>query len=337
MSSEKSFTPEEILGVGQKRFLSIDDLANLPPPVWMVEGVFERGSLVMLAGPPASLKSFMLIDWLLCMASGRKWLNRKTQTCKVAYVLGEGKSSLFKRITAWIKYNELSEDELRRLKENFKVTFEVPQFASKASTDNLLASLVQEDFKPEVIAVDTFARSFVGLDENDAKDTGVWIDSADRLRQLGYTVLFLHHTKKNTEFGMQYRGSSAVLGAMDTSMTLERKDNSCTLRITKQKDHDEGKPMRFNKINVGMGNEGSCVLVPAMAGISINMDDEEGGELTNTIMASDEVNNLASRLVADETFLNDTERAEVLANESGLTLNAARTRVSRIKVKKSKV
>lgn len=305
----------------------------MPPPVWLIEGLFERDSLIMLAGPPGSFKSFMLIDWMLCMASGRKWMNRPTQMGKVVYALGEGKSSLFKRITAWIKYNELSEEELRRLKENFKVTFEVPQLASKASTDNFLAELVKEEFRPDIIAIDTFARGAVGLDENDAKDTGVWIDAADRVRQeLKCAIIFLHHTKKNMEFGVQYRGSSAILGAMDTGMTLERKEDMATLKVTKQKDHDEGKPLKFQKVMIGAGAD-SMVLAPFASSISINMDEEEGDL---TIMSPEQVATLTAALVADETFLNDTERAEVLASESGMTLNAARVRVSRLRPKRTK-
>jgi len=78
-----------------------------------------------------------------------------TQCGKVVYALGEGKSSLFKRINAWLNHNKLTPDEYERFDTNFRITFEVPQLASKASTDNFLADLAKEDFVPDVIAVDT--------------------------------------------------------------------------------------------------------------------------------------------------------------------------------------
>lgn len=298
----------------------------MPAPQWLIEGLFEKNSLIMLAGPSYSFKSFLLIDWMLCLASGRKWLGRKTVPCKVGYALGEGKSSLIKRIHAWLKYNELSEEELQRVKDNFRVTFEVPQLASKASVDNMLADLEREGFKPDVIAIDTFARSFVGLDENDAKDTGLWIESADRLRQLGYGVIFLHHTKKNTEFGVTYRGSTAIIGAMDTAMTLVRDQVHCTMTVTKQKDHDEGPPFRFRRVLVPINPEGetSCVLVNAP------IVDERFTEEYHDRMAKEmDIVDIIAELLEDAEYKNDAARAEELAKRAGMTLSAAKARISR--------
>lgn len=300
----------------------------MPAPSWMIEGLFERSSLVMLAGPSYSFKSFLLLDWLLCMASGRDWCGRKTTPARVGYALGEGKLSLLKRVQAWITYNDPTTSQLERLKANFRTTFDVPQLASKASVDNMLADLEIEGYKPDVIAIDTFARSMVGLDENDAKDTGLWVEQADRLRQIGYGVLFLHHTKKNTEFGNVYRGSTAIMGAMDTAMTLVRSENTCTLTVTKQKDHDEGAPMRFRRILVGAGgNEQSCVLVPSMMIDSRFMGDEEIGAINNG--PREDLNEVLADVLEDGTFKSDSARAEALAKRAGISWSAAQSRISR--------
>lgn len=293
----------------------------MPEPQWLIEGLFEAKSLVMLAGPSYSFKSFLLIDWMLCMASGRLWQGRRTVPCKIGYALGEGKSGLFKRIQAWLNYNKLNEEEMARLKANFRVTFDVPQLAHKASVDNMLADLTKEEFKPEVIAIDTFARSFVGLDENDSKDTGLWVEQADKLRQLGYSVIFLHHTKKSTEFGIHYRGSTAIMGAMDTAMTLVRTDDDCTLTVTKQKDHDEGPPLRFRRVLVPIGNkEDSLVLVP-LAPVIDSRFVEEDPEL--------DVNELVAELLEDATYTSDRSRARELAARTGMSEGAAQTKISR--------
>lgn len=304
------------------RFLSLTDLNNMPSPQWLIKDLFERNSLIMLAGPSYSFKSFLLIDWILCMASGRNWLGRPTIPCKVGYALGEGKSSLIKRIAAWVKYNDLTPDQETKLNENFRVTFEVPQMASKASVDNMLADIEREGFKPDVIAIDTFARSFVGLDENDARDTGLWIESADRLRQLGYSVIFLHHTKKNTEFGVQYRGSTAIIGAMDTAMTLVRDQANCTLTVTKQKDHDEGAPIRFKRMLVPISREeSSCVLIHSP------LVDERFADPDQAYIS---VADMIDALIEDGTYTSDTDRANELRRRfPDLTDSAAKMRISR--------
>lgn len=306
------------------RFLTLDDLDQLPPPHWLIEGMFEAQSLVMLAGSSYSFKSFLLLDWLLCMASGRNWQGKTTMPCKVGYSLGEGKSSLLKRVQAWQHYNELTPEELKKLRENFRVTFEVPQLAHKASVDNMLADLSKEEFRPEVIAVDTFARSFVGCDENDAKDTGLWVEQADRLRQMGFAVIFLHHTKKNTEFGVHYRGSTAIMGAMDTAFTQVRDDLHCTLTTTKQKDHDELPPMRFRRVIVPVtGGETSCVLVPAPIVDSRFAEPDP--------VERDRVHELIEALVKDSTYGSDTERAKAVHEAfPQISEGAARVRISRM-------
>jgi len=263
------------------------------------------------------------------MASGRDWCGKKTAECKVGYGLGEGKSSLLKRVQAWITHNEPTPEELIKLDLNFRTTFEVPQLASKASVDNMLADLEKENFHPDVIAIDTFARSMVGLDENDAKDTGLWIESADRLRQLGFGVIFLHHTKKNIlegQSGVVYRGSSAIMGAMDTAMTLQRTGGSCTLTITKQKDHDEGAPMTFNRLIMFAGTPNqSCVLIPKLVLDSRysednGIDDPQPFELVEDVLP---------QLLGNDSYKSDRARADALSNRTGISWSAAQSRVSR--------
>lgn len=308
--------------MAENKFFSIEELGEMPPPRWMISEMFEANSLVMVAGPPGSYKSFLVLDWLLCMSCGRDWNNRATEEAKVLYVLGEGRSSLLKRIQTWMHYNRLTPGEKLKLTTNFKVTFEVPQMAQKASVDNMLVSLQGENFQPTVIAIDTFARSFVGMDENSQKDVGLWVESADRLRSAGFTVIFLHHTAKNTEFGVRYRGSTAILGAMDTAMTLVRETDiahGVKLMVTKQKDHDEGDPLFFTRVVVtppGM-TEGSIVLTP-----TVKMDErftEEGQKLDKMV----------DDLMADPSFESDRARARELTRHFAIAEAAAQKRISR--------
>lgn len=303
-----------------KRFLTISDLERMPRPVWLIEGMFEVNSLVMLAGPSYSWKSFLAIDWMCCIATGRPWLGRAVVPSRVLYVLGEGKAALLKRIKAWVAHNNLTPAERALLEANFCVSFEVPQLAAKPSVDNMLAQLAAEGYAPNIICIDTFARSAVGLEENGQKDTGMWVEQADRLRQIGYTVLFLHHTKKNTEFGVTYRGSTAIMGAMDTAMILVRDmvANRAKLTIEKQKDHQEGKPLHFTSLPIfGIEeNSDSMVLVPAVI-----MDERfsEEGKKADSVIA---------QLLA-EPHDSDRARARLLSENMGISESAAQTRIRR--------
>lgn len=317
------------------RFLSLDDLTHLPKPQWMIEGLFEVNSLVMVVGPSGNYKSFLAIDWAMSVALGRPWNGKPTVPAKVLYCLGEGKSNLLKRLSAWITYHNITLEEKIKLNSTFRVDFDMPQLASKASVDNMLAQLQAEEFRPDVIVIDTFARSFVGLDENSQKDTGLWIESADRLRKLGYTVIFVHHTAKNTEFGIKYRGSTAIMGAMDTSFTLVKDKDTKSLsklECTKQKDHDEGEAIYFKRVIVPSADnnhDGSMVLVPTMKMDERFTAEGQAGE--------EKVKQVLTVLIEDANFESDRARARELSKQTGLTEAAAQTRISRLRQAASRV
>jgi hypothetical protein len=320
------------LRLGSQRFFTLDDLANLPHPKWRIDGLFDVNSLVMVAGPASSFKSFLVLDWSLSMVTGRPWCDRETAPGKVLYLLGEGKSGFLKRVAAWCDHYAPSPDEEQLLRENFRVSFEVPQLAVNISVKDLLRDLRVEEFTPNVIVIDTFARSFVGMDENSPQDTGLWVEAADKLRQRGFTVIFLHHTKKNTEFGLHYRGSTAIMGAMDTAFTLQRDKtipNKVVLNCTKQKDHIEPPPIWLERsiVRPASGSEGSIVLTPALA-----PNEEEVAESKEQRLYTD---GLIEDLLGDESYVSDRNRAKALAQLIDVSEAAAQQRISRKRRAKS--
>lgn len=309
------------------RFLTIEDLGHLPPPKWLVEDLFEQDAIVMLVGPPGALKSFLAIDWALSLALGRPWNNRRTEPCSVLYALGEGKASLLKRIEAWIYHNKLTIAEKALINSNFRVTFDVPQLAIQKDFTDFLDDLDLDGFQPGCLIIDTLARSFVGRDENNQLDAGMWIESADRLRQRGMTVIALHHTKKNTEFGLQYRGSSALQGAMDSAFVLEKNPDGykryAKLSCSKQKDHAEPADiwMQWENIKSPNAPEGSIVLVEVNRPGKDVRDAQELKEIETDI--------IITSLLADASFESDRARARELAAKGNMLEATAQTKISR--------
>ena len=88
---------------------------------------------------------------------------------------------------------------------------------------------------PSLVIFDTLARCMAGGDENSAKDMGLLIAGADRIRaELGCAVLLVHHTNKS---GESERGSTALRGGVDTLLKLKKNDEgTLTLECEKQKD-----------------------------------------------------------------------------------------------------
>lgn len=299
----------------------------MPEPKWLIEGLFEQDALVMLVGPPGSFKSFLGIDWALSLAVGLPWSDRETKPSRVLYALGEGKASLLKRIQAWIDYKDLTQEEFNRLNANFRITFEVPQLAIQRETTKFIEALTEDDFNPTVLIIDTLARSYVGKNENDPMDAGVWVESVDKLRQKGMTVLVLHHTKKNTEFGLKYRGTTAFLGAMDTSFVLERNPEGfrgfAKLSCDKQKDHIEPPDiwLKTKHIRPKENKEGSIVLI----------ETEKPGEEEESLRKGEEeaLTTIIDSLLDDNTFASDRARAKVLADKFDMLESTAQTKIHR--------
>lgn len=308
-------------------FYSIEDLRHLPEPKWLIDDMFEQDALVMLVGPPGSLKSFLAIDWGLSLAVGRPWNGRATRPSRVLYALGEGKASLLKRIEAWGYHNKLSYAERLLMNANFRITFNVPQLAVQRDSTAFVEALDMDAFNPTVLVIDTFARSYVGKNENDPMDIGVWVDAADRLRQRGMAVLTLHHTKKNQEFGLKYRGSTALLGAMDTSFVLERSPEGykgfARLSCDKQKDHQEPTDiwMNWHQIRPPGAIEGSIVLIetnsPSEADDAQRKEDDQALQL------------IVDSLMNDTNYKSDRERARALAGKLSIAESAAQSRIVR--------
>jgi hypothetical protein len=309
--------------VSEKRFLSIEDLEHLPPPQWRIHGIFECDSAVLVAGPAASLKTFVALSWVLSIATGVKWCDRDVKQGKVLYLLGEGKTGLLRRIQAWCAYHN---HDVVALRNNFRVSFVVPQLANAIDLKILLQDLENENFSPDIIVIDTFARSFVGKEENSAKELGLWIESIGKLRHLGYTIICLHHTRKNTEQGLMERGNTAFKGGIDTEFILQRHHNQpkkIILTCKKQKEHIEPPPIWLEHLTIHANGdkEGSLVIVPSQAPTKADQAAE------HEQLAYEE--SILTELLENKTFKSDRARAREFANKAGLTEIAAQSRIKR--------
>jgi hypothetical protein len=130
------------------------------------------------------------------------------------------------------------------------------------------------DVKPVLVVVDTLARCMLGVDENSARDVGLVVDGLDLIRRSadGATVLAVHHSGKDGSQGA--RGSSALRGAVDTELELTASGARLVLKVSKQKDGAEARPLQLDRVSVG----DSCALSPAGV-VPLEGDDLSDGDL----------------------------------------------------------
>jgi hypothetical protein len=257
------------LGTGRLQLLTMAELAEQPPPEWLIAQVFETGANVLLYGAPGEGKTFLALDWALSIATGTPWQGREVKQGPVVYIAGEGGTGILKRARAWAQHHGMSD-----IPEAFFM-IEAPQLRGDGrDLELLLQRIAAANRRPKMIAIDTLARSFVGGDENSATDMGEFNESVRRLqRETEATILTLHHSGKPREGRAQdARGSSALKGAVDTQVRVSKSgDDRLSIACEKQKDHEEFAEIHVAMQQVVVGTDASglpitsCVLVPANA------------------------------------------------------------------------
>lgn len=224
----------------QSPFLSIDDLANLPPVEWVLDGYLPRVGMSAIFAPPGAFKSFIALDIGMSVAYGQPWHGVATQQRKVLYVLGEGKHGFATRALAWIAHRAANQ------RTDQFVVLPVPvNFMDARNVDLLMEKVDQYLGGVGLVFIDTLARNFGPGDENSTKDMNAYVAGSTRLMERGCHVCHVHHSGKDET--KDERGSSAFRGALDTAIKLDRDPGSdvVTVIVKKQKDGPEAKPMRL--------------------------------------------------------------------------------------------
>jgi hypothetical protein len=132
-----------------------------------------------------------------------------------------------------------------------------------------LTNTIREMGEFDLIVIDTVARALAGAEENSATEMGKFIAACGRLQtDHNASVLGIHHSGKDVAKGM--RGSSSLLGAVNTSMSCKRvDDNQIKLTFEKQKDIELAQPISLDmvQVNVGDGAIGEASVALELASI----------------------------------------------------------------------
>jgi hypothetical protein len=232
---------------------------------YAIKGIFPRTGLVVCWGPPKSGKSFWTFDAVMHIATGRRYRGRNVRKGIVCYLALEGGSGFASRIEAWRRHHNPPKDVPFYL-------LDVP-IDLVADRDALINAIREQvPGEPAVIVIDTLNRAMFG-NENDSKDMGQFIRSADAVRAaFNCLMIIVHHCGVA---GSRPRGHTSLAGADDAQIVIERdKDKNVIAKVEFMKDAEGGAVIacKLEKVDLGTDAEGeslsSCVVVPTASGIA---------------------------------------------------------------------
>jgi hypothetical protein len=210
---------------------------------WLIHNVLEANVLAVLAGPRASFKSFIGLDWAMRIAAAGN---------PVVILSGEG-AGLGRRAEAWVQEhgNGRTLDELRLL-----ALESVANLNAESDMGSLQQGIDEAGIRPALIIVDTFSKFSAGLDENSNQEVAEYLSKLTiGLRErYSATVLLVAHSGHGDS--KRPRGASALMANPDAEYIVERPDvQAMVVNVTRERFKDTASmaPVAYEATEVDLG------------------------------------------------------------------------------------
>lgn len=227
---------------------------------WIIKGVLPQAGLAVVYGASGSGKSFAVLDMGMAIARGLPWRGKRTKQGRVAYIAAEGADGFRKRIAAYAQHQGVDLTGVP-----MTVLNAAPNLLEKQDAVDL-AKGVKASGGADVIIIDTLAQTTPGANENAGEDMGKALGYCKRIHEVtGALVLLIHHSGKDATKGA--RGWSGVRAACDAELEVVRSEAGRALRLTKNKDGEDGLEWGFDLeiVQIGVDEDlepiTSCVVI----------------------------------------------------------------------------
>ncbi len=176
---------------------------------WLVDRLIPATSLVLLAAPPGSFKTWFALILADAISRGSDFIGRGTLQAKVLYLDRENPLRVIGERRKILHLNEGN---------SFKIWGHWLADAPPEIGDPRLLEIARHD-RPLMI-FDSFLR-FHTAQENSATEMARIIGELRQFTDAGATVLLLHHQAKSES--SRYRGSTDILAGVDVAFALSKR------------------------------------------------------------------------------------------------------------------
>lgn len=213
--------------------IKADDFSSQPAPIsWLVKGWLQDKALIMVHGPSGGGKTFIVLDWVMTIASKNSiWFNNKVKNGSVIYLAGEGHHGLRGRVAAWKQKHNINHLNMWLSRDGCNLN-------AHEGYQRVLNNIRSLNIHPSIIVVDTLHR-FLDGDENSSQDAKTMLDACNALMmEFNCSVLLVHHTGVSDDAQHRARGSSAWRGALDIEISIVPSKNDSLIEIVQRKSKD---------------------------------------------------------------------------------------------------
>lgn len=199
---------------GQPEFWDWSELENIALE-WVIDGIWYSGSVNGFVGRSQIGKTFVAIAMCGAIATGTEFLGRATKQGRILYVVGEGKSGIYKRFKDWAEANEQDWEEVRK---HIDIVTSVDVL-----NENHIESLAAKNYERNysLVMIDTLSANSSMESENDSADMWEVMNNGKKIAPDAATV-FIHHPSDATKRlpNPKPRGSSAFYSDADNIVTI---------------------------------------------------------------------------------------------------------------------
>lgn len=227
---------------------------------WLIKDWIGDGEASAWYGAPGSGKSVLIQDVALHIAAGLEWHGRTVKRGAVLYVALERRSLVERRAIAFRNHCGLPDLP-------FAVIGGPLDLRNPKAADSVVDCVREVEAETgelvTLIVLDTVSRAIAGGDENSSADMGAIVGATSKLQaETKAHVAWVHHIP--TAGGERLRGHGALLGAMDTTIFVEKLGELRTATVAKANDSEEGASVAFTLDSVTIGEETTApIVVPA--------------------------------------------------------------------------
>jgi hypothetical protein len=210
---------EQVLPVMRVGEIASDELAER----WLVEQLWSARSVGVIGGAPKSAKTWLGLDMALSVATGTPCLGKYAVPEPgpvLVYLAEDALLVVRERIEGMARHRGLHLDQV----EIYVIT--APALRLDRDPDRARLWETTRWLRPRLLLLDPLVRLH-GIDENSAGDvSGLLAYFRSLQRELGLSVLLVHHTRKNAgdgvAAGLGLRGSGDIHAFGDSNLYLQR-------------------------------------------------------------------------------------------------------------------